>query len=92
MLKRRPQADYQRAIGGFHVQPMVQCPPLRFAFVKSLSQRKKEEPGWLCADLLCFSLGGTLIKVMQKKKKISGRHFTLAFSGLVKGHILTMHH
>lgn len=38
--------------------------PLRFVFLKSLTQRKKEKPGSLCADLLYFSLGGTLIKVM----------------------------
>ena len=54
-------------------------PPPRFAFVKSLSQRKKEEPGWLCADLLCFSLGGTLIKVMQKKKKNQWTTLYLSF-------------
>lgn len=41
---------------------------LSFVFLKSLTQRKKDEAAWLCADLFYLSLGGTLIKVMQKKK------------------------
>lgn len=41
--------------------------PPEICFVSSLTRRKKEKPGTFSADLPYFSLGGTLIKVMQNQ-------------------------